>query len=154
MVGYSDGSLDKSVLCFLQQGGRTICSFCVENPKINHGEPSTFKVLVPPNTPASSTTMWSPKNRPTWQLQSEEIERGLEAGRGEWVPTGWWRSQSQGIWQRLGGSWWVWYEEGAFQSSSQADRWLQLLLSAPRQCSGPEQQDAPWLACLINGGVT
>lgn len=55
-----------------------------------------------------------------------------------------------GFWQRPGGSWWVWYEEGAFQSSSQADRWLLLLLSALRQCTGPEQQDAPWLACLIN----
>lgn len=48
-----------------------------------------------------------------------------------WLSEVSWREfpQALGLWRRLQGSWWVWYEEGAFQSSNQADRgWLLLLI--------------------------
>lgn len=77
MVGYNDGSLDKSTLCFLQQGGWM------------DALESTWKVKVFMGSPDRQSEREKP------QLGGSEV--GLDAGRGDWVPTSWWCSPSQGF---------------------------------------------------------
>lgn len=83
MAGYDDGSLDKSTLSFLQQGGWSTCSPWCSGKHVEgqwlHG------------------IMGSSERQSEREREREGSEVGLDAGRGDWVPTSWWCSPSQGF---------------------------------------------------------
>lgn len=133
MVCYGDGSLDKSALWFFQQGGWSTCSLWCFGKHVEGSFTWTSRYLLG----------WAEREKPWFELS----EVGLDAGRGDWVPTGWWwrvfgkdRGAPGGFGMRRG------------HSRVPARLIGDCFSSSPLQGNAlvPSSRMPSWLACLIN----